>query len=139
MLIFPVCFIDRGKARSRQRIESLIHGREAQRSNSLTQFTATIQVLDQEADRLADSLEEPIKEKNQRNFELRLLKGEKEQISFGGAAWALSRRTSEAERKGHRECTEICQTSFEVQAIGGAFELPSPLSADLRLYDPPAR
>ncbi len=78
MQIFPVCFIDRGEARSRQRTETWIHGREAQRSNSLTQFKATIQDLGQEADRLADRLEEHIKEKQKLDFEIQLLKGELE-------------------------------------------------------------
>ncbi len=77
MQIFPVCFIDRGKARSRQRIEAwiLVHGRGTQHSNSFTQFKATIQDLDQEANLLADRLEEHITEKRKRVFEILLLKG----------------------------------------------------------------
>jgi hypothetical protein len=73
MQIFPVCFIDRGEARSRQRTEAWIHSREAQRSNSLTQFKATILDLGQEADRLADRLswlEEHINEKQKLDFEI---------------------------------------------------------------------
>jgi hypothetical protein len=76
--MFPVCFIDMGKAHGRQRIEAWIHSWEAQRSNSLTQFKATIQNLDQEADRLADRLKDHIEQKRKRDFEIRLLKGELE-------------------------------------------------------------
>ena len=72
MQFFPVCFIDRGKARreerSRQRIQSWIRDR----------IKATIQNLDQEADRLADRLEEYMKDKRKRDFEIQLLKGDLE-------------------------------------------------------------
>ena len=68
MQFFHVCFIERGKARrqerSPQRIQSFIHDR----------FTSTIEDLDQEANRLADRLEEHIKDKRKRDFEIRLLK-----------------------------------------------------------------
>jgi hypothetical protein len=70
MQIFSVFFIDRGKMRSRLLIEPWIHCREAQRSNSLTQFTATILDLDQEADHLAYRLEEHIKGKRKRTADL---------------------------------------------------------------------
>lgn len=68
MQLFPVCFFDRGKARSRRRIQSWIRDR----------IDATIQDLDQEADRLADRLEEYMKDKKKRDFEIRLLKDELE-------------------------------------------------------------
>ena len=68
MQFFHGCFIDRGKARRQKRswqlIQSFIHDR----------FTSTIEDLDQEADRLADRLEEHIKDKRKRDFEIRLLK-----------------------------------------------------------------
>jgi hypothetical protein len=68
MQYFPVCFVDRRKARSRQRIRSWIHSR----------FTATIKDLDQEAERLAYRLEEYLKEVRKRDFESQPLKGELE-------------------------------------------------------------
>ena len=68
MHLFPVCFIDRGKARSRLRIQSWIRDR----------VNATIQDLEQEADRLADRLEEHMTDKRKRDFQIRLLKDELE-------------------------------------------------------------
>jgi hypothetical protein len=54
----------------------LILEQELKRSK---EFSSEIDELDKEDDRLADRLEEHMKDKRKRDFEIRLLKGELEQ------------------------------------------------------------
>ena len=71
MQLFPVVFVDRGKARDRERRASWIRCRDAERANT---FTAKFQQLDQENDRLVDLLDSYMTNKRKRDFEIRLLK-----------------------------------------------------------------
>ena len=76
MQLFPVVFVDRGKARDRERRASWIRCRDAERANT---FTAKFQQLDQENDRLVDLLDSYMTNKRKRDFEIRLLKESLEQ------------------------------------------------------------
>jgi hypothetical protein len=71
------CCLDRGltatQARSKKRMEQWILDQEKKRSK---EFLSEIDELDKEAHRLADRLEEHMKDKRKRDFEIRLLKGE---------------------------------------------------------------
>lgn len=83
---FIVFFLDRGKKkakeRSQKRLEQYILGREKQRSeeyeSEIEDLESEIVELDNEADRLADRLEEHMVDKRKRDFEIRLLKGDLE-------------------------------------------------------------
>jgi hypothetical protein len=72
MQLFPVFFVDRGKARNRERRASWIRCRDAEPANT---FTAKFQQLDQEADRLIDLLDLYMTDKRKRDLQIRLLKG----------------------------------------------------------------
>ncbi len=82
MQLFPVCFIDRGKARNRERRASWIRRRDTERANTLTAKVQKLdqedQELDKEADRLADQLETHMNDKRKRDWEIRLLKDDLE-------------------------------------------------------------
>ncbi len=75
MQLFPVFFVDRGKARNWERRASWIRCRDAKRSNT---FTTKFQQLNQEADRLVDLLDLYMTDKRKRDFKILLLKGDLE-------------------------------------------------------------
>jgi hypothetical protein len=75
MQLFPVFFVDRGKARNRERRASWIRCRDTERANT---FTTKFHRLDQEADRLVDLLDLYKTNKRKRDFEIWLLKGDLE-------------------------------------------------------------
>jgi hypothetical protein len=69
MQLFPVFFVDRGKARNRERRASWIRCRDAERANT---FTVKFQELDQEANRLVDLLELYMTDKL-RDFQIKMI------------------------------------------------------------------
>jgi len=104
--------LDRGKKRDRARMGE--YNRKAI-AHKLETAAAEIKELDEEADRLCNTLEKIVADKKKQDFHLRLLKGEVERRKTNPLGFRLGPSPQEVKEKREREAEEKAKEEHRMQ------------------------